>query len=77
MSQEMVLAGFALLVVALILIIAGSLLDNEKSGKIEWSVGGFIGPIPFGWASSPGMLKWTVLISAVLMIFLVIFLFLR
>ena len=70
MSQELVMAGFVLLIVAVILIITGSLLGAEKSGKVEWSVGGFIGPIPFGWASSPEMLKWTMLVSVLLVVFL-------
>ncbi len=64
------MAGFVLLIVAVILIITGSLLGAEKSGKVEWSVGGFIGPIPFGWASSPEMLKWTMLVSVLLVVFL-------
>jgi len=78
MSQELVLIGFVLLFVAIILILVGSVLGAEKSGgKVEWSVGGFIGPIPFGWASSPEMLKWTMAITTIVLVAFVLILFLK
>ena len=69
MPQELVLAGIILLFIALVLIIVGSVLSAEKEGrKIEVGIGGFIGPVPFGWASSPDMLKWIMVITAIVMI---------
>ena len=69
MPQELVLAGIILLFIALVLIIVGSVLSAEKEErKIEVGIGGFIGPVPFGWASSPDMLKWIMVITAIVMI---------
>jgi len=49
----------------------GSIFGAEK-GKVEVGFGGFIGPIPFGWASNPRMLKWVILISVVAMVLFLI-----
>lgn len=76
MSEELVTLGIVLMFIAMLLIIVGSILGSENGErKVEVGVGGFIGPIPFGWASSPGMLKFVILISLIAMIsFLLMFL---
>jgi len=56
--------GVVVLFIGIILIVLGSVLGTEK-GKVEVGFGGFIGPIPFGWASDPKMLKWIILASVV------------
>ncbi|MCD6477900.1 MAG: DUF131 domain-containing protein [Candidatus Aenigmarchaeota archaeon] len=64
--QDLIILGVVLLFIAIILIIVGFVLSAEKEGgKIEFGFGGFIGPIPFGWASDPKMLKWIILFSLV------------
>lgn len=45
-----------------------------KGSKIEWAFGGFIGPIPFGFASREGWLKFIIVLS---IIFLFIFVLLN
>lgn len=55
MEQHIILVGFLLIVIGMAVIIIGSLLFSEGEGKV--AVGGFIGPIPFGFANDPKMLK--------------------
>lgn len=72
MSEQLVFVGIFLVFLGILLIVVGSISGVEK-GKIEFGFGGFIGPIPFGWASDPRMLKWVILFSlAVLIIFLIL-----
>ena len=57
----------------LILVYGLSNLNNhtskeKKSSNIRFGVGGFIGPIPFGFANSPMMLYITIGIAAFLFI---------
>ena len=54
MEQHVILLGVVLIFLGMLLVFAGSLLG--KQGKIEWGIGGFIGPIPFGFASNKAML---------------------
>ncbi len=69
MSENLILVGFALLFVAIILIIVG-----VSSGKTEakFGFGGFFGPIPFGFANDPRMLWLVILISAVLLLLFIL-----
>jgi len=72
MEQSVILVGIILVFLGMLLIVAGSLLG--KSGRIEWGVGGFIGPIPFGFASSKSMLYFVVF-SLLLIALILFFLF--
>ncbi len=68
MAENLVFFGVVLLFVAIVLIIIGSLGSKDT----KYAFGGFIGPIPFGFANDPKML-WAVvgimLIVALLFIF--------
>ena len=78
MSEELLIAGYILLFIAIALIVMGSLTGNEKNGrKVEIGIGGFIGPIPFGWASSPEMLKIIIAVSAIIMIGFILMFFVK
>lgn len=69
MAENLVLIGIVLLFIAITLIVIGSL----GSKNIKVGIGGFIGPIPFGWANDPKMLPWIILLTAIVaIIFLVI-----
>lgn len=57
----LIFSGFALVVI-------GSLLSSQKSNA-KVAAGGFVGPIPFGFANSPQLL-WIVIGITILMIFL-------
>jgi uncharacterized membrane protein len=63
LAQDLVLLGFVLLVIAVALIVAGSALSTKEA---RFAVGGFIGPIPFGWASDPRMLWFLIVLLLVL-----------
>lgn len=70
MAQELVTIGFILLFVAIALIIIGAATGGKTDTK--YAVGGFIGPIPFGFGNDPKIV-WAVLIISVVL--LVLFLF--
>lgn len=59
MAQELVTLGIILLFVAIILIFAGSITSGKSD--VKFGFGGFIGPIPFGFANDPRML-WIILV---------------
>ena len=67
--ENLALIGVILLIIGIILILVGSLQGNVKVG-----VGGFIGPLPFGFANDPRMLQLviilTIIIAAVFILFL-------
>ena len=60
--------GFFAIVIGLILIVVGSLVDAQEN-RAGVAVGGFIGPIPFGFATNPvlfmAILAVTVIIAIV------------
>ncbi len=57
--------GFLLTITGLILLIFSSL----KNSKVSFSVVGFIGPIPIGISNDPELLKLTILLAIILLIF--------
>ena len=72
MSQALFLIGFLLLVVGIIFIIISAFAGKGKA-KAEIAAGGFIGPIPFGFFSSPQMFWiWLALFAALLVIWFII-----
>lgn len=63
--------GIILVIVGIVLILASSV----QKGDAKIAVGGFIGPIPFGWANDPQMLKFVIVLAAIVAVaFLLIFL---
>lgn len=73
--EQLIPIGIIVILIGFALVVIGSILATSKSkdAKVEWAVGGFIGPIPFGFASRGDLLKIIIVISA---IFLVAFLIL-
>ena len=67
MSQEIIFAGVVLIFLGFLLVLIGSLLACGR-GETKVAVGGFIGPIPFGWANDPRMLKWVMIVSVIVVI---------
>lgn len=64
-----------LVAVGLILIILGFVIVviSLTKGEAKVGFGGFIGPIPFGWASDPNILKLIIAITAIIaVIFLIV-----
>ncbi len=68
---DYVALGFFVLLVGMVLIMVGSLTGTEKK-DVHVGIGGFIGPIPFGFANSPQMLKIVIGITAFFFIVLIL-----
>lgn len=66
----------AVLIGMSLIMVGGVMQTKESSGKskVEWAFGGFIGPIPFGFASREDLLKAVVALS---IIFLFVFILLN
>ena len=62
--ENVAVLGFVLLFIAIILIMIGM----GSRGDTKVAVGGFIGPIPFGWANEPKMLWGILILTAVIAI---------
>ena len=73
MDQQIIIIGVIILVIGLAVILTGFLGKDSGKTKVEWGFGGFIGPFPFGIASSKGMLY--VLITIMMVLAVLCFLF--
>ena len=62
--ENLVVIGFVLLFIAIVLIIIGM----SGKGETKVAVGGFIGPIPFGWANEPKLLWAIITLTAIVAI---------
>ncbi len=70
--KELFVVGVILLIIGIILILSS--LASNSEGKVKFAFGGFIGPIPFGFANSPEMLKIVIAVSVVALIVFLLFL---
>ncbi|MBI2674998.1 MAG: hypothetical protein HYX24_00955 [Candidatus Aenigmarchaeota archaeon] len=72
MSETFVLAGILLIFIGIFLVLIGSMMQASKTeGKVSVGIGGFIGPIPFGFSNSKEMLYMVIAVSmAALLVFL-------
>lgn len=72
MTEQLIPIGILIIFIGVAILVIGAILTTLKSkGKVEWAFGGFVGPIPFGWATKEELLKLIIIISV---IFLIIFL---
>jgi uncharacterized membrane protein len=73
-GEEIILTGITLIIIGFIIITAGILisLTKEKS-KTNFAIGGFIGPIPFGFFSDKKMFFVWLLILTIFLIIWVLF----
>jgi len=70
--EQLIPTGILVIIIGFILVITGSVLMALKSkAKAEWAFGGFIGPLPFGWATKEEWLRIIIILS---IIFLILFL---
>ncbi len=80
LKESLPLIGLGIIVLGIFLIIISSFLKPEKAGdgtgKAETdakvAVGGFIGPIPFGFAKDKAMLWVVIALSVVALLFFII-----
>jgi len=71
--ENLIIIGLILLFVGIILIIVGSI---SSAKNVKFGFGGFIGPIPFGFANDPRLL-WIVIIVTIVLLIVFIFPLLR
>jgi len=70
MTDKIITIGIGLILFGILLLIIGSLIDLTKPNtKTDIAVGGFIGPIPFGFFTEKRMFWVWLLILIVLIIF--------
>lgn len=74
MNERLIFIGIALIFLGFIVI----MIEFVQQGRVksEWGVGGFIGIVPFGFASNPKILKFIMILSLFIAV-LVLILFLR
>ncbi|MBI2583406.1 MAG: hypothetical protein HYW25_01950 [Candidatus Aenigmarchaeota archaeon] len=63
-ASELVYVGLFVVVIGIILIIVGGLVNAQES-RSEVAVGGFIGTIPFGFATNPAMFLIVLIITVI------------
>ena len=66
MEKFWIFLSFVMVFIGLMLIIIIGLVGGEDRTEADVAVGGFVGPVPFGFASSPGMLKFLIVMLAVM-----------
>ena len=71
MEQFLILLGIVLIFTGMIIIIIGSLLGAQR-GEVKVGIGGFIGPIPFGFASERGMLYLVIVLTIAMFVVFVL-----
>jgi len=61
-------------IISVLIGIGAIILAGLKEGNVKFAVGGFIGPIPFGWFNDPKMVP---LLIGLMILGLIIFLMLK
>ena len=72
MSQFFHFLGLAFIIIGILIVMAFTLLKGSGEARTGVGVGGFIGPLPFGFATSKGMLLLTMAISPAALAFLML-----
>ena len=68
MTEQLISLGLAVIFVGIILVIVGSLVSTKSKDKVGFAFGGFIGPIPFGFANKKELLYLIISLSIILII---------
>jgi uncharacterized membrane protein len=70
--ENLFFIGLIFIILGIILIITAIL---HQKGEIKVGIGGFIGPVPFGFANEPEMMKLIIIVVAIVaIVFLIIML---
>lgn len=70
--EKLILIGLVVVLIGIIIMIIGSIslvLSGGNSGKTNVAVGGFIGPIPFGFFTSKKMFWIWLLMLVIIIVF--------
>jgi uncharacterized membrane protein len=62
--------GVILIIIGIIVVVISSL---SGEGKTKFAIGGFIGPLPFGFGNDPQLMKFVIILSIVIVIALLLF----
>jgi uncharacterized membrane protein len=65
--EQLVAIGIIVVFAGIAIIIIGSLLGAGKT-EVKWGVGGFIGPIPFGFANDKAMLYAVIAVAIIVFV---------
>ena len=68
MENILLKSGFLLILIGFLLIFIGVIL-SAKNENVKFGFGGFIGPIPFGFANDPNILVLVLLVSLIILVF--------
>ena len=70
MDERLITIGIVMTILGIMLTMIGAVLTafRAKGVKTEWAFGGFIGPIPFGFATKSWLLQLVILISFILLL---------
>jgi uncharacterized membrane protein len=64
--ERLVLAGLVAILLGFVLVVIGMVLTTLRAKvRVEWAFGGFIGPIPFGFASREDWLRLIIALSLI------------
>ena len=64
--------GILIIFIGISLIVAGMISTTASSGKSKVAIGGFIGPIPFGFGNDDAMVKFAVITAAIMLLLWII-----
>lgn len=67
--DSLVLLGLAIVIVGIFVIILGSALSGSNA---KFAVGGFIGPIPFGFGNDRNLVILSIALSAAIIVFFLV-----
>jgi len=70
--EQLITIGIIVVFIGIVIIIIGSIIGMQK-GETKAGFGGFIGPIPFGFASERGMLYVVIAIALTMFILFILF----
>jgi len=68
MKEYLPSLGFLLIFAGIAVVVISSFL-GAGAKNTKFAVGGFLGPLPFGFANSPGMLKLVIGVLVLMIIF--------
>ena len=74
--EHIISLGILLIVIGFIIVFFGTLMGaKEGTSKTKVAVGGFIGPIPFGFGNDKNLVWFVTILSIVLLVLWIVFRF--
>ena len=73
--EQLISIGVLLMIIGFIIVFFGIFMGAKESSKTKVAVGGFIGPIPFGFGNDKNFVWFITILSLVLFLFWLFFSF--